>query len=144
MTLNGALTGAPYAAEALVDDDVEAVVIPPAVFAEYVDREPTLRRMVFGSMAQRVSELMSLVDEVAFGRLEQRLAEFLLKGFVVAGPLQPTLLTTHESIASELGSAREVISRLLKEFERRGVLRLERGKVTLRDEILLRSALERS
>lgn len=143
LTLNGALTGEPYPADALVEEDVEAAVLPVAQFRSWMDRHPSFRLFVFRSMAERIADLMSLVDEVAFGKLNQRLAEFLLAGFSPAATPGAVLQVTHDQIAAELGSAREVISRLLKDFERQGALRLGRGKLELQDESRLRSLLNK-
>ncbi len=143
LTLNGALTGDPYPADALVEEDVEASVLPVATFRSLVDRDPAFRLFVFRSMAERIADLMSLVDEVAFGKLNLRLAEFLLAGFRQGPAPGGVLQATHDQIAAELGSAREVISRLLKDFERQGVLRIGRGRLELQDESRLRGLIDR-
>lgn len=143
LTLNGALTGEPYPADALIEEEVEAVVLPVAAFRRWVDREPAFRTFVFRSMAERISDLMALFDEVAFGRLDRRLAEFLLEAFQESSSPGGVLQMTHDQIAAELGSAREVISRLLKDFERQGILSIGRGKLEFKDGEPLQSILQR-
>ena len=144
LTLNSVMNGAPYPAEAFVEEDVEAALVPVPLFRSWVERDPSLRRFVFGVMSERLTKLMSLVDEITFGRLEQRLGDFLLDQFRKNQSRDLTLTMTHEHIASQLGSAREVISRLLKEFERRGILQLGRGRLTLQREELLRELVGRN
>lgn len=89
-----------------------------------------------------MSHVMALVEEIAFNRMDRRLAEQLLRRFANAGKPVTTLQTTHEHLAAELGSAREVISRLLKELERAGAIELARGRILLRDETTLRHRAE--
>jgi CRP/FNR family transcriptional regulator len=75
---------------------------------------------------ERLAEVMQLVEEVAFRRLDERLAQLL----VHRGPV---IAATHQSLADELGSVREIVSRLLRSFEQRGWVRLERERVTVTD-----------
>jgi len=75
--------------------------------------------------------MMSLVEEITFRKVDRRLAEFLIERAESKKGVVPTLTMTHEQIASELGTAREVVSRLLKEFERQGAIRLQRGRISL-------------
>ena len=84
------------------------------------------RRFVFGMYGERLAEVMELVEEVAFRRLDARLAQLL----VHRGPL---VLSTHQKLADELGSVREIVSRLLRSFEERGWVRLERERVNVLD-----------
>jgi CRP/FNR family transcriptional regulator len=78
---------------------------------------------------ERMAELMTLVEAIAFGRMDSRLAQRLL----ALGRSAARVTITHQQLAAELGSAREVISRLLKEFERHGVIALERGEIAILD-----------
>lgn len=84
------------------------------------------RRFVFGMYGERLGEVMELVEAVAFQRLDARLAQLLIRR-------GPVLQATHQSIADELGSVREIVSRLLRSFEERGWVRLERERVTVLD-----------
>lgn len=85
---------------------------------------PSMRIFLLALMAERMAELMSLVEAVAFQRLDQRLARALLgRGRLVR--------VTHQQLADELGTAREMISRLLKRFEEQGALRLGREQIEI-------------
>ena len=123
------LGNAPYSAEGITESAVRAVVIPATVFHELIARSAVLRDFVFQSYGDRLANLMMLVQEVAFGRLDMRLARFLCE----SADAQSTVAMTHQQLAIELGSVREVISRQLKEFERHGLLKLNRGRITALD-----------
>jgi len=117
----------PYNAEGITERPVHAAAIPASVFHELLARSSVLRNFVFNSYSERLANLMMVVQEVAFGRLDIRLARFLCD----TAQCQDTVSMTHQQLAFELGSAREVISRQLKEFERRGFLNLSRGHITV-------------
>lgn len=118
-----------YAAEGVTESEVEAIAIPAPAFHRAVASSTGFREFVFAGFGQRLSSLMTLVEEVAFGRLEARLAQRLLQ----FADEQGMVSRTHQELATEIGSAREVISRQLKEFERQGWVALHRGKVEIRD-----------
>lgn len=124
-----------YNAEGITETPVEAVAVPKAAFDELMARSAEFRRFVFADYSSRITDLLHVVEEVAFERIDKRLAQKLLD----LADSQGRLNATHQDLAVELGSAREVVSRHLKEFQRRGWLNLTRGEVTLSD----RAALER-
>ncbi len=123
-----------YTAEAVSESPVEAVAIPNTLFQELLATSPEFRAFVFATYADRISGLLMLIDAVAFGRMDSRLAATLAKLADADG----ALTMTHQELARELGTAREVVSRLLKEFERRGWVSLGRGKI----QVLDRNALQ--
>lgn len=134
LTTSCLMTSDAYAAEGMTETDVRAVMIPAIDFHKLMAASDVFRSFVFASYGTRLSDLLMLVDEVAFHRIDVRLAKFLLERAGENGRIE----ATHQVLAVELGSAREVISRQLKEFERRGWVRLARGMV----EIIDVSALE--
>lgn len=134
----GAMTGVKSPASARVEEEVVALVIPPDIFRGWIGSEPSLRSHVFSIMTAGMVDVMTLVEEIAFKKLDIRLAQYLCDGFFGDGN-PGELQVTHESIAAELGSAREPISRLLKEFENQGAIVLSRGRIKLRDADGLRS-----
>lgn len=108
----------------------ELLLLSPAGFSRWTAVE-AFRRHVFGVFADRLADLMALVDAVAFQRLDQRLAAALLgHGAVVR--------TTHQALADELGTVREIVSRLLKRFEESGWVALGRERIDVRDGAALR------
>jgi CRP/FNR family transcriptional regulator len=121
-----------YQARGIVEQDVEMIVLPPAAFRTLMADCPPFRDYIFSLFAERLTDLMELVSAVAFQKLDQRLAALLLS--------RPSpLLATHQVIADELGSAREMVSRLLKGFADQGWVRLGREQI----EVIDRGALNR-
>ncbi len=131
LTIHSALTKAPYAASAITETPVEAVLLPVELFRAWVDTVPAVRNFALSTMAWRMVDLMTLVQETVFRRLDQRLAEYLLRRFDGEPEGTKTLTSTHAAIASDLGTAREVVSRLLEELERAGAVALKRGRIHL-------------
>lgn len=118
------MTGRAYRAEAVVEDGAEALMIPRGVFDRLMDQSAGFRLGIMESYGRRLDDLMLLVEEVAFRRMDKRLEEWLL-----ARAARGLVMITHQELAVELGTAREVVSRLLKELERRGMVRLSRGRI---------------
>lgn len=114
-------------AELVAESDVAGFALPDATFQELVAGAPAFRRLVFANFAERLREIVALLEDIAFQRIDRRLAAFLTQRS--GAPLS----LTHQAIATELGTAREVVSRQLKEFERRGWLRRGRGTIELVD-----------
>ena len=123
-----------YPAEGIAETDVSALAIPARNFHQALKDSEVFREFVFGSFSSHLSGLIELVEEVAFGRLDSRLARHLLKQFEVS----PIFQITHQQLATELGTAREVISRQLKDMESRGWLTLNRGSIELLDKVALK------
>lgn len=123
------MTRGDYSAEGVAETDLDAVALGAATFHELMGRSAVFRDFVFASFGSRLMSMMVLVEEVAFGRIDLRLARFLVDHRDAGGGLD----TTHQTLAVELGTAREVVSRQLKEFERRGLVALMRGRIAVRD-----------
>jgi CRP/FNR family transcriptional regulator len=123
-----------YQAEGVAETPVEAVVLPREAFDEAISKSPEFRRFVFAALSSRMTHLFKLIEEVAFSRIDVRLAQRLLE---LAGDADRVAMT-HQQLASELGTAREVISRQLTEFQRRGLLATARGELTLINRAALR------
>lgn len=129
LTASCILSRAPFPAFAVSEEPVEAVVIPSATFAEWVNRYLPWREFVFDLLSRRFASVIEVVEEVAFRRMDSRVAEYLLER--IDG--EDGTKITHEKIAFDLGSSREVISRILKDFEREGLVRLSRGMIRIAD-----------
>jgi len=118
-----------YCAEALTETEVEAVAIPKAKFQEMLNTSQPFRELVFRSFSSRLSAMMVKIDEVSFASLDKRLARRLLE-LRTEGEL---IEITHEQLANDLGSAREVISRKLVDWEKQGLITRARGSVRIND-----------
>jgi CRP/FNR family transcriptional regulator len=121
----------PLAAHGQATETTELVLLSPAGFDRCVRHEP-FRRFVFGVFADRLADLMALAEAVAFQRLDQRLAHTLLGHGA-------SLRTTHQALADELGTVREIVTRLLKRFERAGWVALARERIDVLDSVALRA-----
>jgi CRP/FNR family transcriptional regulator len=129
ITANAILNQQDFPAIAQVEQDAEAVMIPAEVFSNWVKQYDPWRDFVFGLVSDRLASVMEIVDEVAFQRMDRRVASFLLN----RSKLQNPILITHQEIANEIGSSREVISRLLEDFSNRELVRLSRGEIQILD-----------
>ncbi len=118
-----------YPADGVTESEVRAASVPAALFQQALAEIAEFRSFVFASYAERVCRLIELLEEVAFGRMDARLAQCLLDRVTQEG----RVTLTHQELAVELGTAREVVSRLLKELERRGWVGLRRSEISLRD-----------
>jgi CRP/FNR family transcriptional regulator len=129
ITANAILNQQGFPAIAQVEQDAEAVMIPAEVFSNWVKQYDPWRDFVFGLVSDRLVSVMEIVDQVAFHRMDRRVASFLLN----RSELQNPILITHQEIANEIGSSREVISRLLEDFSNRELVRLSRGEIQILD-----------
>lgn len=115
-----------YSASGTAEQDVTLLSLSPALFNELLVQFEPFRRFVFGMYGERLGEVMELVEEVAFRRLDVRLAQLLIhRG--------PVVQATQQALADELGSVREIVSRLLRGFEEHGWVELGRERITVRD-----------
>ncbi|MGE5492598.1 MAG: Crp/Fnr family transcriptional regulator [Actinomycetota bacterium] len=117
----------PYSARGIAENPLTLLVLPAPLFGQLVAEYAPFRDFVFHLFSDRIAELMQLVEEVAFARLDQRLAKLLLARH------DDVLNVTHQQLAEELGSVREIVSRLLKGFAAQGLVALGREQVTLLD-----------
>lgn len=116
-----------YPAEGVTESAVTALAIPASRFNDAIQQSASFRDLVFSAFSTHLSELITLVEEVAFGKLDVRLAKLLL----THRDGNDTLHSTHQSIATELGTAREVVSRQLKYLESKGYIILQRGNIQI-------------
>jgi CRP/FNR family transcriptional regulator len=116
-----------FPAIAEIEQDAEGIVIPAKKMLQWLTSEPLWQHYIFSLLSHRMADLISLVDNLAFCTLNVRLAQWLL----TQSSHQKEIITTHQVISEELASSREVISRLLKEFERQGLISLQRGIISV-------------
>ncbi|WP_444668514.1 Crp/Fnr family transcriptional regulator [Cereibacter changlensis] len=132
-TTLGLMGGEDYTGEAITATDCHVVVIPKPLFLTLMDGSAPFRAFVFTAFATRMQDMMLLLERVAFQRVESRLA-----GALLALARDDQVNATQSDLATRIGSAREVISRRLDHFARRGWVRTDRGRVTLLDPTALR------
>jgi len=127
--------GRDYPATGVVERDARLVVLPKPVFDELLATHAPFRQYVFSLFAERLTDMMALVEAIAFHKLDRRLAAALLgRGKVVA--------LTHQQLADELGSVREIVTRVLRGFADQGWVQSSRGSIEVLDAAALRRVAE--
>lgn len=129
LTANAILSRKSFPAIATVEKEAEAVMIPAEAFREWVGRHDLWRKFVFDLLSERLASVLMVVDEVVFQRMDRRVAAWL----VARAALQHPIKVTHQEIAAELGSSREVISRILEDFAQKGLIEAGRASVEILD-----------
>lgn len=137
-TTLGILGGQHYTGEAIAETAVEMVVVPRPLFMELMESSPGFRRFVFRAFADRMADVTRVLEQVAFVRIEQRLAGLLLQR-AGDGDVVPL---THQQIATAIGSAREVVSRRLEALRSKGMVTMDRGAIRVADRSGLRRIAE--
>jgi CRP/FNR family transcriptional regulator len=138
-TTLGLMGNEPYSGEATAATEASVALIPRPLFLRLLDDDDGFRRFVMNAFGQRMAELTHLLEQVAFGRVEVRLA-----GALIDLATDGLVEATQAELAARIGSAREVVSRRLEAFERHGWVSVERGHVRLRDEGELRRLAEQA
>jgi CRP/FNR family transcriptional regulator len=123
VNLNSVLTNAPAIGTAVSESECIGLSLPAYITKHLYTKEPAYQEYVFSLFALRLESLVYLVEDVRFKKLDDRLRAWLRESG------SSTIAITHDKLAAHLGSSREVISRLLKEFEREGIVALGRGQI---------------
>lgn len=116
-----------YQAEGIAETRIRALAISRSSFDELITTSREFREFVFSTLNSRISNLFRIIEELAFSRIDVRLAQKLIE----LGSVSGHVTATHQELANELGSAREVISRQINEFQRRGWIKASRGTVDI-------------
>ena len=119
------------------EKDTELWIIPPDLYKRIMEESAPIANFTNEIMAARFSEVMWLMEQIMWKSFDKRLAQFLLEESMLEGT--STLMLTHETIANHLGTAREVVTRMLRYFQSEGLVKLSRGTVEIAD----RTALEK-
>lgn len=119
-----------FSAIAVTEEEAEVAMVPAQVFREWMDRYSVWRDFIFDLLTRRLSDILATIEEVTFRRMDVRIAEYLLK---LSQTHEGDIRTTHQDIAMELGTSREVVSRILKHFEYEKVISLGRGVISILD-----------
>jgi CRP/FNR family transcriptional regulator len=137
LTANAILSRKTFPAVATVEQEAEAAMIPADTFSSWIHRYDLWRDFMFDLLSERLSSVMEIVEEVAFRRMDVRIARLLLERSHAENPVR----MTHQEIAAELGSSREVISRLLQDFAERHLIQAGRGQIEVLDRDALQSSI---
>ncbi len=136
LTASCILSNNSFPAAAVVEEEVNAVLVPSELLREFVKGHDLWRKYFFDILANRLAEVMEIIDEVAFKKMDSRLADYLL-----LNAIDYKLDITHLRIASELGTSREVVTRILKDFEKEKLIETVRGKINIINPLQLKSKI---
>lgn len=134
LTASCILSDIPFPALAVTETEAEALLVPAGSVHAWLGESAVWRRYLFALVARRLADVITVVEEVAFRRMDARVAAWLLER-----PDRGRIVTTHQEMAEDLGSSREVVSRLLRDLENDGLILRQRGEIAL----LNRQGLER-
>lgn len=129
------LTGDDFPAAAVVEEDAHLLMLPNTLYEETLEQHPDWKDFLLVNLYHRLSQALSALEAVAFERVDRRLAQMLL---TLCEGKRSTIYLTHEKLGAELGTAREVVSRTLKDLERMGAVSLSRGRIRVLEPELLR------
>ena len=127
LTANAIISEKSFPAIATAEEAIEAVIIPAEIFRRWVKQFDLWREFVFDLLSDRLSSVMTIIDEILFQRMDERVASWLEE----QAQYQPIIKVTHQEIADDLGSSREVISRILEGFNQEGLIETGRGSIKL-------------
>lgn len=133
MTTSCLMSAKRYSAEGIVERDLECALLREGIFQSLMSKSGAFRGFIFSAFADRMTELLDVIDDVTFRRIDSRLAEALLDR-----AQNQTVLATHQDLADDVGTSREVVSRHVKQWESRGVISAARGRIRILRENALR------
>lgn len=119
-----------------VEKDAQFWIVPPAVFKQLMEESLPVSNYINEVISSYFSEAMWLIEQIMWKSFDKRLAKFLLDEAALDD--SPLLKITHEKIANHMGSAREVVTRMLRYFQNEGLVKLHRGAIEILDEKRLR------
>ena len=121
VNLNSALSNTPAIGTAITVEEIEGLMIPSEIIKEVYAKEEAYQQYIFDMFSLRLENLAILIEDLRFEKIDNRLMKW------IESQNNDIIHTTHEELASHLGTSREVISRLLKKFEQEGIVELARG-----------------
>ena len=127
LSANAILAGQPLPAAAVVEERCEAMLVPAASLRRWVQEHELWRRFVFDLMSDRLLDVLGIVDSVVFRRMDARVAALLLERARRQNPIR----ITHQEVAAELGTSREVVSRIIEHIAGAGLVRVARGRIEI-------------
>lgn len=139
LTLRNLIEGTGYDAEAITEEPARVIAIPTPLFDDALSRSPGFREFIFANVGRAIGNIMQLVERITFNTLDTRLACTLCE----LGGKGDVISITHEQLAHELGTTREVISRALRHMKQRGLIRLHRGTIEIVSPEALRRHIRR-
>lgn len=129
LTASCILSRRAFPAIAVAETDIQAVIIPSEYFRNWIRIYEEVSDYVFNLLSERLSSIIEVIEEIAFKNMDKRIAEFLINSKAIKNEIK----ITHQEIARELGTSREVVSRILKDFEHEQLIKLSRGIIFIKN-----------
>jgi len=130
LTASCILSERPFPAYAVCESDITAIIVTAGDVKQWLSEYKSWQDYIFGLIAHRLSNIsVRVVDELVLGRMDARIAHYLLEATSHTTAVQ----TTHQIIASDLGTSREVVSRILKDLEQANLIQTSRGSISITD-----------
>lgn len=133
MSFSGAMSGEPSRVSAVTEEPTSVILLPMEKLPLWVREHAGINTLFFRQYNQRYSELLDTINQLLFARMDKRLYDHLRERSRVTGSRQ--LFMTHRQIAAELGTAREVVSRVLKKLEREGKISQNQSSIEILDDV---------
>lgn len=127
LTTTCLMAAKPYPAQGVTETEVTALMIPKQYFDQALAASENFRQIVFGHLSSRFADIIGRIEAVKFSGLDTRLVGELIR----QADGENKVSATHQTLANEIGSSREVVSRHLKELEKQGLIKLGRGRIEL-------------
>ncbi len=131
ITLSSCLKMEKSSIKAVVQEETTLLAIPVGVIYDVNKKYPSWHHFVFDTFSQRFNEVLTVLENVVFHHMDERIAKYLIDKALSLNTKE--LIISHQEIANDLATSREVVSRLLKQFEKKGLVELSRGKVTIKE-----------
>ena len=128
LTASCILTNKSFPAIAVTEENSEVLSLPAGLFKNWVNKYTFWQQYVFDLVSERLDNVMTIIEEIAFKQVDKRVAERLYK---LLKDKTSKIQLTHQELASDIGTSREVVSRILKDFEENGILALSRGFIKI-------------
>lgn len=129
LTASCILSRSTFPAIAVAETEIQAIIIPSEYFRNWIKVYEEVSDYVFNLLSDRLSSIIEVIEEIAFKNMDKRIAEFLINSKAVKNEIK----ITHQEIARELGTSREVVSRILKDFEHEHLINLSRGIIFIKN-----------
>jgi CRP/FNR family transcriptional regulator len=120
-----------FRTQMVAETDCEVMMVPPSVLSQLKEDNPGVKGWIYDRLMDRFSEVMHVMEQILFSRVDQRMARFLLDRYEETG--ERTITITQEQIAQGINSVREVVARTIKPLEKENILVVSRGKITIKD-----------
>ena len=120
-----------FRTQMVAETDCRVLMVPPSVLSKLKETNPAVKGWIYDRLMDRFSEVMHVMEQILFSRVDQRIARFLLDRYEETG--SAVVVATQEQLAAGVNSVREVVARTLKPLEKDGILEVERGKITIRE-----------